>query len=513
MSTVSPASKKWHWMQLGLWLVLISFAGVHYLKGVEKQWMLNPLIRGEKKGTYDQPFYIKEARQFATGTDLSIARSRMPVYPWLLAFLHDDHLTKEQQLDRYLTFNVTVSILVLVGVAIFASQWIGCFWSCWLALLAAFHVFLYKAALVQPELLFFGLYFGVFVGMMSVLHRPTWPRAALLGFFTGLTFLVKGSVLPPFVLFIALLTLRTLWDWYQRGRSLPAFSAGLAGPQWKQFLPLVAFVAGVLNVVGVFTINTYRWYGSPVYDPASRYYMWADTQAEMLTMQDLGLSAHPAYLDIYHVDKPEMQQFLSKWVPDEAKRARLVALVREKEEVRLQGEWDVMPGPKNYWRDHTPAQAWERLKWGMNDLVKRNYKHPDGYGPYMTVAMIAALLITIAAAFRLDKNAWRRLLAEHGWSIAFAAVCLAGNYLLYAWWGTISNRNRFFLTQFLPTMFCLIVVIRWGLAQFPWSVTLPSKLSGTGEPIRVNAGTVVAVSAMGWLVAYNIHLQTAHLYQ
>ena len=50
----------------------------------------------------------------------------------------------------------------------------------------------------------------------------------------------------------------------------------------------------------------------------------------------------------------------------------------------------------------------------------------------------------------------------------FVGLDLAGNVLLYGWWAQVSNRNRFFLTQFLPVLFSCGLMIRFGFQALPW---------------------------------------------
>ena len=170
MHPKTPSYLRWltipRLLSVVLWAVITVIAAQHYQRGIKKQWKTNPMLNGHSGKSYDQPFYVEEAREFAVGDfGLGTARSRMPLYPWLMAFDYEHGLDEHDQLEQYMRLNVKISFWALGVVALLFAHVLGVWWGVWAATVLAFHIFLFKATLVQPEVLFYTLYFVVFLGM------------------------------------------------------------------------------------------------------------------------------------------------------------------------------------------------------------------------------------------------------------------------------------------------------------------------------------------------------------
>ena len=489
------------------WMLVIGLGLAVYLRNVSAEWPSNPLLSGRSRKGYDQPYYMEGARGFATGdSSQDRARSRMPLYPWLLSFLHQNAET-DALVERYMTLNVVISVASLLCIAWIVRRHLGDWWACWLTLLTALHVFVFKAILIQPEVLYYTCSFAVFVAMLHALVKPGWgwPRLLALGLFTGVTYLLKGSALPMLGLFVMLMTARGLWTWYLNRKTI-APGKGV----WQNLAPPCVFLVGFLIVAGCYMTNSYRWYGSSFYDPNSRYYLWADSQEEMGTMQMTGLAFTKPTLRAGHLDDPDIQQFLPKWIPDDAKRRAFEDKLRAVGVLELTGEYDILPGARNYFQTHSLHEAFDRLSDGLMEVFEHNADHPDGYGGYVIVLCLLAAAYGAHAAFHATAGERHQWLKRHGWAAAFVVLTVGVNIALYGWWAAVSNRNRFFLTQFLPIMFCAALILQRTAERLPWSWELPFPKD---KPLRVTVPGLVMLVLMLLLLWNNRRPFAPHLLQ
>jgi hypothetical protein len=360
-----------------------------------------------------------------------------------------------------------------------------------LTALAAWRVILYKAIIVQPETLFYFLYLCSFAVMLSLLRRPNWKAAAMGGIIAGVTHLTKGSALPMLALFAFCGVLRLGYSWWA-GRKQ---SASVPPRAWSASLG--AFFLTFLLVTAWFLWNTHRNYGSPFYDPNSRYYFWAESAEEMGAMQKTDLAWSKPYLNRNSIVLPEIEKWLPVWAgPEKAQRIRDRALAGRK--VSLAGPYDVLPGKDNYFARHSLWDAAQRIWDGTLFMLRRNMEHRDRYGePLLWLAgeaLIAGLLL-----FAGREESWRSRLRRIGWPALFAAASICGCLLLYGWWASVSNRNRFFLTQYLPMLLCLGAVIHQAGKQVKWKlpVRLPFAKDGhwLAKRWEISAATLLNLAA------------------
>ena len=485
-----PAFFQHRALRILLWLIIIAFSLNAYFKGIEKMWPQNPLLTGKGTKGYDQSYYMEAAKGFATGHGtLDRARSRMPLYSWLISRVYDSKLESQALINRYITFNVFISVAVLIGTGLIIECHLGAWWALWITLVMAMKVLLTKAILIQPEVLYYFTSFAVFIGMIHALKRKDWrwPQFVGLGLLTGINHLLKGSALPMIAFFVVLLMARSLWIWFQ---SRPASSL-------KPLAMPAVYLAAFLSVTGYYMFNSILWYGSPFYDPNSRYYLWAESQAEMFSMQETGLAYTVPNLKPALLDDPDMKNYLPIWLPDENRRSELEAQVRAKGQVDLVGEWDILPSANHYFETHTLGQAYTRLKDGIIDVARHNADHIDGYGKYLITLCLGAFIFGGIAVVRAGASDRRLWLNQYGWAATFVLLTISVNYLLYAWWAPVSDRNRFFLTIYLPLMFTAAVIIQWSLDSFPigWTIPLP-----WGKSFRSTLSSIFLIALYIWFL-------------
>ena len=342
-----------------LWVAGIGVGVWHYAhEGIRKMMPANDELH-----SYDQVFYVRRAAEIAVfGETRRVQRSRMPLYPWVLSFFHQDGKSEEELFPRYKLVNVGVSIFALLGILAVARFGLGTPLAVPLTLATAFTFIVFKAVVVQPEVLFYFFYFAAFVLMVRCLRRPDWRLAAGVGAVTGLTHLTKGSVLPMLCAFLAVSGAAAV-SALRRARRSESGSADAEKPPggshgWR--IPAAAAV-GFLTITAPLLWNSVRVFGNPFYDPNTKVYFWAETPNEMAALQKFDLAQQMPVLDARLLAEPLVQEFLPKWVDDPALLDRLRARVLAGESVPLSGEFDVLPSLGQWWRRHSVGEAIDRI--------------------------------------------------------------------------------------------------------------------------------------------------------
>lgn len=443
-----------------------------YLYGCKLMWPANPHwgADGTKK-TYDQVAYVNRAWTMAVGDGgdpTALARSRMPFYPFLMSLFYDEGRTEEAQFDIYKRLNIGLSALALIGMGMVATRRVGCALGWTITAITAFTVYLFKAVLVQPEVTFYFLYLWLFLVMIRSLRDPKRKQMILLGLLTGGVYFLKGSCLPMAGLYLLLLVFKSLTTaWKNRRATVVSLTSCL-----KPLAAPLLFLLGFLLVTGVYLYRSYDYYGKAIYEPNTTYYFWADSDDEMFAMQDLEVSERKPEFNRRNISNPSLQYYLAeKWLPDPIRRAELLKLVETQGRVTLEGEWDILPTSKYWIRHHNFKDAVDRFWNGFfseeTGMIYRNATHRDGYFWYLIVFGSAAL-VGAGLMFVLKRAEFIFQLKENAIALVFAMGTILGNFVLYAWWAQISSRNRFFLTQYMPLLVLMGIVIFWSLGRLSW---------------------------------------------
>lgn len=169
-----------------------------YAYGVHQQFQMNQRITGS-----DQFGYLEYARELAD-SDFGYEGdgARMPLFPAIQAL----HYNPDESLRAFFIHSKQVSvalsilILLMVGVVFLGS--FRPLIAFPLLAIGMFTLFVFKAAFVQAELLYYGLSLVGFVGMVRLLERPSWPVGLGTGIVLGLAHLTKASVLPGLGVFL-----------------------------------------------------------------------------------------------------------------------------------------------------------------------------------------------------------------------------------------------------------------------------------------------------------------------
>lgn len=444
-----------------LWGLGLLLSIWHYWEaGIRPMWPANDRLR-----SYDQVFYVRRAAEIAVhGETQRVQRSRMPVYPHLLSWLHEPGKSEQELFPRYKWFNAVFSVAVLLGVLAVARWALGTALAVPLTLGAAFSFIVFKAVLVQPEVLFYFLYFLTFVVMVRALRTADWRWGAAAGALTAAAHLTKASVLPMLLAFLGSAALQ--WMGSLRG----------GGGQAARCCPrvpavLLAALGIYLGLMAPFMWNTYRTFGSPIYDPNNRIYFWASSADEMDALQQIDLAQQRPALDAAALATPQIQKYLPIWAGEEL-AAELRRRVESGERVLLEGRYDILPGSRRFLREHGLAGALDRMGRGTLAILERNLHHRNGYGRHLLVWTGTALVVALCALL-LARSRWLERWKPARHAILFVGLNLAGNLLLYGFFSYVSNRNRFFLTLFMPTLCACGWVIASAARSLPWVLPVP----------------------------------------
>jgi hypothetical protein len=359
----------------------------------------------------DQSAYLTHARQlYESNYTVVEDRNRMPVFPFLLSLIYRPGLSETEFLTRAQTFNVNLSIGLLLLLFLIFRRFFPPLYAIVLLAATAFGVFLYRAINVQTEVLFYFVSFCAFVLLLQMLIVPRWWLAALSGATLGLAHLTKASVLPAFILWITVSVMQILWSFKAQPKE-PSLSP------WRRVGMFLIVIATFLAVVFPYIQTSKRIYGQYFYNVNSTFVMWCDSGWEGFEF----LNAY-GYQGAWRALPPEQLPSLSK-----------------------------------YWREHSVAQIGQRLLHGSLDLLTQNAL-AIGYYKFVLAFVVAGAVLWARQSRRV-----RHLLAERGFAAAFCVLFFIGYFFLYAWYDAIVNDSKFVLSIFLPFIFVAsIVVLRLG---------------------------------------------------
>ena len=353
----------------------------------------------------DQSAYLAYGRNMAS-TDYGWVggRNQMPIFAFLVSTVDRPGLTMDQLFTRAKVMNTALSLAVLFGIFLLLRRSLPGLEAATLSLIVAFTIYVYRAAYVQAELLFYGLFFLSFFLVLRYLERPTAGLAALIGGASGIAYLTKASLLPllaAFVLFAVLGIFAAESGSGPRGAQARIRSLGIA------LLAIGCFVLTVFPYISTSKARFGQWF----YNVNSSIYIWADSWDEVqTTMSGTGDREH--------------------W-PDLPP--------------------DVLPSPSRYLREHSFGQMTERITRGIWISELRHLGRNFGYGKYLilySIVVAAVMLTTRRKLFEL-------FVADRRWlQTGYAVTVVVGYLLAIAFYSPIVRGPRLVLALYLPTMYC-----------------------------------------------------------
>lgn len=330
-------------------------------------------------------------------------RNRMPLYPALLSLIYREGMEDAEFLTRARTFNVNLTIVLLLALFFIFRKTFPPLYSIALLLITAFGVFVYRAGFVNVEPLYYFVAFVAFVLLVRMLLRPSFMLAIVTGVICGIAFLTKASMLAALPIWLAIALAQAI-ALARSGFSLRDLVQRLA-------MSAVLIASFALSVLPYIRTSKDR-YGSFFYNVNSAHYMWCDSWPEALS-----------YAEQLRTPK-----------------SRAAAIAE-------------LPSAGNYWRTHSVSQMMARMMDGLASLSKRSLK-AVGYYKFVLVLAFAAAILILKHRRIFGEWVGRNLAAT-----IFVLLYVIVYTLLYAWYGAVVTDSRFVLTLFLPLIFSLSVVI------------------------------------------------------
>ncbi len=364
-----------------------------------------------------------------------------PLWPWMAAWLADkDHaisgdaeVTEKDRafFNRGRWFNVGWTLGVLVVLAFACARMFSLGGALSVALLTGFGALLPSAAFFQPEPVYYALFLATWVACLSALHKNSLWIHLLIGFFGGLAYLAKDSVLPLLLVYVAVSTLRWAWGWIEARWPPPEGSTTL----WlrrNHWIALFLMAFCFLMTAGPRLSYADKTYGSPFHS----------------------LPAIGVWLDNPEDGRAWMEEHDTK----------------DKLEAEPKG---LRPSFKAYAATHTREQMLQRLTagarakiaellWPARTLSDGAPKPWQGVlefrGAYL--GWLALTLVALAAAviFATPRpiNAAQRLHPESIAPILFVLSAVAGYSLAGGWRARIEPGDRFMLSLYAPVALSLV---------------------------------------------------------
>jgi hypothetical protein len=425
--------------QVGLAVIV---ALILTLYGVEaharRQLNASPASQG------DQGAYLADARKMHdSGYAFVGDRNRMPVFPFLLSLLYRPGLSETQFLERAQTFNVNLSIVLLLLLFLIFRKFFPALHALALLAITAFGVCMYRAVLAQTEVFYYFVSFCAFLLLMRMLTAPRWWLAIVGGAMMGLGHLTKASVLPGLAVWVAVFLGQIFWN-YRARRNADS------GNLWHRLGILLLVIGTFLAVIFPYLRTSKQIYGHYFYNMNSTFVMWCDSSAES-------------------------SEFLQAY----AYKARWRELPP-----------DQLPSPAKYWREHSLSQIVHRLVQGLRGVATQNAA-AIGYYKFVLLFVLTAVFLWV----RQPRQA-HRLIAGNPFAAAFAFLFVFAYVLLYAWYDAILRDTRFILSIFLPFVFAAsIFVLNIGRDRTP-------VIAGRQFPFtQLFAGALIALALID--VVYN----------
>lgn len=231
--------------------------------------------------THDQLAYLAQARMLAeTHEEAPTNRIEMPAFPTVLSLFYEQGLDDEAWFWRAKLVAIGVALLCAVAMALTLRRVLRAE-SAQLATIAiVFFVFMFRAAYVQTEPLYYLLSFWALLAIDRLWRAPTFPRALLAGALLGAAWLAKASILVAALVTLPLFLARSAID-CARKRLLVQFVS--------RVLITASAVLGFGLVIAPYARKTHELQGRWLYNLAPAYVMWCDSWEDFIDhMRRLG---------------------------------------------------------------------------------------------------------------------------------------------------------------------------------------------------------------------------------
>ncbi len=362
-----------------------------------------------------------------------------PLWPWIAAWLaHPDQqisapdvVTVEDRAffnrGRWFNVGLTLGFLVVLGIACARIYSLPAALN--VLLLTGFGALLPRSVYFQPEPLFFIFFLLTWVCCILALKQNSLWSYGLVGAFSGIAYMAKGSVQPLVAVFAGVSTLRWMWGWVMA--RWPGQSTSL----WirrNHLFGLFMMAACHLIAVGPRLADSAERFGDPFHSyPA--YWMWFDDfDSGYRWMNEHGTREELA--GISPADKPSFSNYSASHTTDQM-LDRLTSGTRTKLLEFLS------PGV-------TPPSRTQKPWKGV--LEKR--------GIYLGALLVILVALGAAVVFATPKtdHPGERLHPESVAIALFVLVSFIAYALLYGWYTPIGRGDRFMLSLYAPLVLSFV---------------------------------------------------------
>jgi hypothetical protein len=363
-----------------------------------------------------------------------------PLWPWVAAWLADpgqqpsgDQEVTPQDRElftrgRWFNVGLTCGFVIILGLALSRIWTLGATANA--LLLIGIGAFLPRAVYYQPEPLYFIFFTLTWLACLFALLRNSLWIYALIGLFSGIAYLAKGSVHPLMIVFIGVSSMRWLWGWIlahwpgKSGTSLWIYRNHFFGIALLLFVHLMAASPRLAYAQERF--------GDPFHSYPG-YWMWFDTFEDCFA-----------------------------WMNQHGSRSSLEALPTASR-----------PSFATYSATHTPEQMIARLRDGaavkLTDLLapgstKQSLKTPKPWkgvfehrGWYLGAVVLLCIsmgLSTVSLGKKVPGRA--RLHPESASVFLFVVGSFCAYTLAYGWYTPIGRGDRFMLSLYAPLVLSLL---------------------------------------------------------
>lgn len=369
----------------------------------------------------DQHSYLLIAKQ-AHDTNFQYLgdRNRMPIYPFLLALLYRNDVSASEFFELGKVFNVYLSIILLFGLYLVLKRSFPGRHAFLLTFIIAFCLFIYKSGYVQPELLFYFMSFVSYLMMLKMIGQPQVKWGIATGIVLAFTYLIKASVLPGLVLFLAIFLIKqSLGVWDFQSLRLKQRLIILA----RKIFPILIVVFTFILVLMPYLSENKKVFGSYFYNVNTTFYVWYDNWDQVMS----GTKAHGDA-----VGWPDL--------PDEQ-----------------------IPNMQKYIKEHTFQQMIDRFAAG----AKSQYKNMVDPYSFFNYPLIYSILLVIAITINFRKSL--TFAQKYIYQILFFVLFIGTNLVLYAWYSPIANHfdARFLYGLYIPYLYSVYWFINNSAKEFP----------------------------------------------
>ena len=403
-------SKNVMWVGQGLLIASLIIMAITYYQAAR----IHSLEINIDSTVSDQSAYmrfIKEARRL--DFNYTGDHNRMPLYPFLQALFFSPDMDDLELFEQGKQYNLFLSIVLLIGLFIVLLRLFGLFRSWLLILIIGFSLFIFKAAYVQAEILYYSLSALSFVLMLMMLTRPTWLRSIATGIIVGLAYLTKGTILSSLPLFTLLYGIELFLYAVQKNINKNKESILLIARRSAYLLVVLVMFAVIISP---YAQALKQRFGHYFYNVNTTFYIWYDNWAEV------------------EVEEAK-HQFVMQWP------AHLTE--------------DELPSLRNYLSDHTWEQIADRFEAG----VQKQYRNIFLNSFSVTNYWISYLLILLLGIL-INFDSFRKFLKSNLVPIMFVILYFAGYLFAFAWYCPIACGRRFTYALYIPFLIAIFLVMR-----------------------------------------------------